>query len=154
LLSVLASPAYAHDDTATAGNGVGRGGERIESRKAQPKGARTVAPAANAASAAGAQDQFKDGDGKHWAYDAVTELEAKGILKGYPAGSSHGKRAMTRDEFVVALQRALDSIHPIPGPAGPAGPAGPQGPAGPAGPSGVSAEQRAAILAFQTEMQK
>lgn len=42
----------------------------------------------------------------HWAYYAVTSLMAEGILEGYPDGTFHGRRALTRDEFAVAMMRA------------------------------------------------
>jgi hypothetical protein len=95
-----------------------------------------------------AQDMFKDVPKDHWAYDAISDLQTKKILLGYPDGFFHGKRVLTRYEFAVALKRALDAIGP--GPAGPAGPAGqpgaaggagPQGDPGPPGPPGMTPEQ-------------
>lgn len=80
-----------------------------------------------------AQDQFKDLDPKHWAYEAVTDLQQKGILVGYPNGYFQGKRTLTRYEFAIALKRALDKVQAMTGPAGPQGPAGEAGPAGPPG---------------------
>ncbi|HEV2471516.1 MAG TPA: S-layer homology domain-containing protein, partial [Chthonomonadales bacterium] len=77
------------------------------------------------------QNKFQDVPDTHWAYQAVTDLQQKGILIGYPDGYFRGKRTLTRYEFAVALKRALDQIPP-PG-TGPAGPAGPQGEPGPPG---------------------
>jgi hypothetical protein len=100
-----------------------------------------------------AQDAFKDVKPDHWAYDAVTDLQKKGILKGYPDGYFNGKRVLTRYEFAVALERALQSIPPPTGgpkgdtgPAGPAGPAGEPGTAGIAGPPGMTPEEVANLL--------
>ncbi len=58
-----------------------------------------------------AQDAFKDVPQDHWAYQAVAELQQKGILLGYPPENLlKGRRYMTRYEFAVALQRALKNI--------------------------------------------
>lgn len=82
-----------------------------------------------------AQDNpFKDVPTDHWAYQAVTDLQQKGILLGYPDGYFRGNRTLTRYEFAVALERLLKNLPS--GTAGPAGPAGPQGDQGPAGPAG------------------
>lgn len=91
---------------------------------------------------ASAQGQkFQDVPDTHWAYQAVTELQQKGILIGYPDGYFRGKRTLTRYEFAVALQRALAQVMATPGPAGPAGPQGDVGPAGPPGPPGMTPEE-------------
>jgi uncharacterized coiled-coil protein SlyX len=92
-----------------------------------------------------AQGPFADVPTDHWAYDAVNELAALGIFNGYPDSTFGGKRALTRYEFAVALQRMLQDVQRridaaklggTPGPAGAAGAAGPAGPRGPAGPPG------------------
>src|SRR3954451_15226028 len=95
-----------------------------------------------AALAVPAQGPFADVPTDHWAYDAVNELAALGIFNGYPDQTFGGKRALTRYEFAVALQRMLQDVQrridakggtpttPGTGTRGPAGPAGPQGPAG------------------------
>jgi hypothetical protein len=80
-----------------------------------------------------AQDTFKDVPATHWAYQAVTELQQKHILLGYPDGYFKGKRTLTRYEFAVALQRALASLPPPGTTPGPQGETGPQGPPGPPG---------------------
>ena len=54
-----------------------------------------------------APDMFKDVDQNHWAYQAVESLRAKNIVVGYPDGYFRGKRTLTRYEFAVALDRAL-----------------------------------------------
>jgi hypothetical protein len=100
-----------------------------------------------------AQDMFKDVPSDHWAYAAVSDLQQKKILVGYPNGYFQGKRVLTRYEFAVALKRALDAIGPGQvGPAGPkgdtgaTGPAGDAGPAGPAGPPGMTPDEVAALM--------
>ena len=90
-----------------------------------------------------AQDQaFKDLDQNHWAYHAVTHLQEKGILKGYPDGYFRGKRTLTRYEFAVAIDRMLHYIDEQAKGTGPPGPQGEQGPPGPPGP-GVNPEDLA-----------
>jgi hypothetical protein len=102
---------------------------------------------------ASAQDMFKDVPSDHWAYAAISDLQQKKILVGYPNGYFQGKRVLTRYEFAIALKRALDAIPPPgTGPAGPkgdtgaAGTAGDAGPAGPAGPPGMTPEQVEALM--------
>jgi len=88
------------------------------------------------ASPSKAQNPFEDVKPDHWAYAAVTDLQQKGIITGYPDHHFNGQRTLTRYEFAIALKRALDFIGKNPGPAGPAGERGPAGPAGEAGPPG------------------
>lgn len=57
-----------------------------------------------------AQGPFADVPTDHWAYDAVNELAARGIFTGYPDGTFGGKRALTRYEFAIALQRMLQDV--------------------------------------------
>jgi len=97
-------------------------------------------------SAVKAQDvkPFEDVKPDHWAYQAVTDLQQKGIITGYPDHHFNGQRTLTRYEFAIALKRALDKIATIQGPPGPKGDQGPKGdtgeagPAGPAGPPGMT----------------
>jgi hypothetical protein len=113
-------------------------------RKVMPYlGASLSLLAAAWATSAKAQDQtsFRDVEPSHWAYQAVTDLQQKGIIQGYPDGYFRGKRTLTRYEFAIALERALNKIQLTPGPAGPAGPAGEPGPPGPQGPPGVTPEE-------------
>lgn len=56
---------------------------------------------------------FADVPGEHWAFDAIAELAAKGILEGYPDGTFKGDRAMTRYEMAMALARILARIEAI-----------------------------------------
>jgi len=74
---------------------------------------------------AAAQGPFADVPTDHWAYNAVNELQQKGLLLGYPDGTFSGKRAVTRYEFAVAISRALplivqEVLRQVPG--GPGGP--------------------------------
>jgi hypothetical protein len=110
--------------------------------------------------AAQAQGQrpFADVPNTHWAYDAVDQLARRGIFTGYPDGTFSGRRALTRYEFAVALQRLLQdvdrriaAITNRQGPAGPPGQpgvpgaTGPVGPPGPPGPPGVTPAELAEI---------
>lgn len=56
---------------------------------------------------------FADVPAEHWAFDAIAELAAKGILEGYPDGTFKGDRAMTRYEMAMALARILARIEAI-----------------------------------------
>src|SRR5437660_9309703 len=62
------------------------------------------------AAAQNAPDMFKDVPRDHWAYQAVEPLRARGILAGYPDGYFRGQRTLTRYEFAVALDRALQRL--------------------------------------------
>jgi len=84
---------------------------------------------------------FKDVPTDHWAYQAVQSLQSKGVVVGYPDGYFRGKRTLTRYEFAVALNKAIEKFGGgSVGPAGPAGEAGPAGPAGDVGPAGMTPE--------------
>lgn len=57
-----------------------------------------------------AQGPFSDVPPNHWAYEAINELASRGILKGFPDGTFRGQQVVTRNEFAVASQRALQNI--------------------------------------------
>jgi hypothetical protein len=57
-----------------------------------------------------AQGPFADVPTDHWAYDAVNELAKQGIVNGYPDSTFGGKRALTRYEFAMAIQRMLQEV--------------------------------------------
>jgi hypothetical protein len=75
-----------------------------------------------------AQGPFADVPPRHWAGDALTQLNAQGIFAGYPDGLFRGDLAMTRYEVAIAIQRLLQDFQrhdfvtyryppaPIPGP--------------------------------------
>ena len=65
---------------------------------------------------------FDDVPQGHWAYDAVTDLAKRGVFTGYPDGTFKGKRALTRYEFAVALQRLLTEVQRMIDNKGPGGP--------------------------------
>lgn len=44
----------------------------------------------------------------HWAYDAAQRLAGLGMITGFPSGTFHGKRQLTRYEFAYAISRLLD----------------------------------------------
>ena len=67
---------------------------------------------------------FADTPTNHWAYDAIAELAAKGLIEGYPDGTFKGDRAMTRYEMAMVVARLLARIESIQIPA----PAPPQKP--------------------------
>ena len=54
-----------------------------------------------------AANPFSDVPMNHWAYDAVEQLSAKGILEGYPNGTFKGNRAMTRYEIATMVARMM-----------------------------------------------
>lgn len=64
-------------------------------------GAMRLSPSALAQAAAPEQGPFRDVPLQHWAYDAVNELAALGIIIGYPDGTFRGGSAMTRYELAT-----------------------------------------------------
>ena len=54
-----------------------------------------------------ATNPFMDVPLNHWAYDAIGQLAAQGILSGYPDGTYKGKQPTPRYEMASALARAL-----------------------------------------------
>lgn len=66
-----------------------------------------VLVAALAAPALSATNPFMDVPMNHWAYDAIGQLAAHGILSGYPDGTYKGQQQTTRYELASALARSL-----------------------------------------------
>ena len=58
-------------------------------------------------SADASSNPFADVPSGHWAYDAVAQLAADGVVSGYPAGDLNGARLCTRDELASVVARAL-----------------------------------------------
>jgi S-layer homology domain len=56
---------------------------------------------------------FSDTPANHWAYDAIAELAAKGLIEGYPDGTFRGDRGMTRYEMAMVVVRLLARIESI-----------------------------------------
>lgn len=69
-----------------------------------------VALAAFSAPSFAGVNPFMDVPANHWAYDAIGQLAARGILSGYPDGSYKGNQPMTRYEAASMTARALASI--------------------------------------------
>src|SRR5207237_8287230 len=67
---------------------------------------------------------FADTPTNHWAYDAIAQLAAKGLVEGYPDGTFKGDRAMTRYEMAMVVARLLARIESlqIPAPVSPSRP--------------------------------
>src|SRR3989441_8513099 len=70
---------------------------------------------------------FADVPTDHWAFDAIAELAAKGIIEGFPDGTFKGDRGVTRYEVAMIVARILARIEAIkiPTPTAPA-PTAPQ----------------------------
>src|SRR5579863_10783134 len=56
---------------------------------------------------------FSDVPADHWAYAAIAELAAKGLVEGYPDGTFKGDRAMARYEMAMIVARLLARIESI-----------------------------------------
>ena len=68
----------------------------------------------SAAMNAAAQSTLKDVPPSHWAYSAVKDLAARGMIKGYSADSGFlGGRTVTRYEMAALIQRVLDRVDEI-----------------------------------------
>jgi hypothetical protein len=53
---------------------------------------------------------FSDVPANSWAYDAVRQLAAAGLITGYPDNTFKGNRPMTRYEMAVLINRAVNAI--------------------------------------------
>ena len=69
--------------------------------------AAVVVVAALAAPAFSATNPFMDVPMNHWAYDAIGQLYAHDVMKGYDDGLFKGNQAATRYELASSLARAL-----------------------------------------------
>ena len=54
-----------------------------------------------------AANPFSDVPRGHWAYDAVTQLAADGVIEGYGDGTFLGNRNITRYEMAQMVAKAL-----------------------------------------------
>ena len=54
-----------------------------------------------------ASSMFPDVPENHWAYAAVEQMAKSGLVEGYPDGSFHGDRTMTRYEFAQIIYNAI-----------------------------------------------
>lgn len=50
---------------------------------------------------------FEDVPGDHWAYDAVSQLAADGVIEGYGDGTYRGEQEITRYEMAQMVARAM-----------------------------------------------
>ena len=66
--------------------------------------------AAFAVPAFAATNPFMDVPASHWAYDAVAQLAARGVISGYPDGSYKGAQPATRYEMASVVARAMARI--------------------------------------------
>lgn len=57
-----------------------------------------------------AANPFMDVPAGHWAYDAVAQLAADGIISGYPDGAFKGAQPATRYEVASMVARALAKV--------------------------------------------
>ena len=53
---------------------------------------------------------FADVPEHHWAYEAVLQLQAAGLIEGYPDGEYKGQRPMTRYEMAMVIARFLAQL--------------------------------------------
>jgi hypothetical protein len=73
--------------------------------------AEDVVAATDAAATQVAQaNPFSDVPENSWAYDAVRQLAAAGLVTGYPDNTFKGNRPMTRYEMAVLVNRAVNAI--------------------------------------------
>ena len=56
---------------------------------------------------------FSDVPADHWAYDAVIQLAAVGLVEGYPDGTYGGTRMMTRYEAALVFARTLARLEAL-----------------------------------------
>ncbi len=64
----------------------------------------------------GLSQPFADVPTNHWAYDAIAELAAKGLIEGYPDGTFKGNQPLTRYEMAMVVARIIARIEAIPTP--------------------------------------
>jgi hypothetical protein len=64
----------------------------------------------------GFSQPFADVPTNHWAYDAIAELAAKGLIEGYPDGTFKGGQPLTRYEMAMLVARLVARIEAIPTP--------------------------------------
>jgi len=57
-----------------------------------------------------AANPFMDVPAGHWAYDAVAQLAASGVVSGYPDGAFKGGQPATRYEMASVVARALAKV--------------------------------------------
>ncbi len=72
------------------------------------------APASSTTPQAAAQNasavQFSDVPAQHWAYPALQQLQADGLIEGYPGGYFRGQRPLTRFEMAAITARVVKRL--------------------------------------------
>ena len=63
--------------------------------------------AVSASTAFAAANPFEDVPADHWAYDAVAQLAANGVIEGYGDGTYRGDQAITRYEMAQMVAKAM-----------------------------------------------
>jgi hypothetical protein len=61
-------------------------------------------------SCSAATNPFADVPASHWAYDAISQLAARGVISGYPDGSFKGSQPSTRYELASVIARSLAKV--------------------------------------------
>ena len=54
-----------------------------------------------------AANPFEDVPADHWAYDAIAQLAADGVIEGYGDGTYRGDQEITRYEMAQMIARAM-----------------------------------------------
>src|SRR5664279_463587 len=114
--ALSAFPAIALADPAQDSSNAG---ERSVMTRASDTAAAPAAPVSLPAPAtvvqanAAAAEGFKDVPLNHWAYPALQQLQADGIVLGYPDGTFKGKRSITRYELAAITARAIKQVQTL-----------------------------------------
>ena len=114
--ALSAFPAIALADPAQDSSNAG---ERSVMTRASDTAAAPAAPVSLPAPAtvvqanAAAAEGFKDVPANHWAYPALQQLQADGIVLGYPDGTFKGKRSITRYELAAITARAIKQVQSL-----------------------------------------
>ena len=69
-----------------------------------------ASPAAAPAPAPNPAVQFSDVPANHWAYPALAQLQADGLIEGYPGGYFKGNRPLTRYEVAAITARVVKRL--------------------------------------------
>ena len=56
------------------------------------------------------RDSFEDVPENHWAYEAVKQLAAYGLIQGFPDGTYKGQEPMTRYQMAIVVARLLSDL--------------------------------------------
>lgn len=56
-----------------------------------------------------AENPFSEVPADHWAYDALSRLQAEGVIRGYGDGTFRGDQPITRYEIAQLVARAMEN---------------------------------------------